>query len=136
MGEILRKVKVCGLDVEGNVRGCRVVDAIVDTGATQSVIGSELAHELGGQHIGVAAMVEGHKVPGTVLMVELDASRCTPQAAAVIVDDGLAERAAPAQMVLGHDYMQRTRVGILFSNEPAETKVACHPRRAAKSRKR
>lgn len=136
MGDIYRKVKICGLR-DGKPVACETVTALLDSGATVSVIGRDLATRLGGHLLTGAEQLEGRKLDLMAAEVKVKALDCGPRRKPVVVDDPLMKRAGGrAQMIVGSDYMQRTRMAILLSTEPADEGVACRRGKPARARAR
>lgn len=124
MGDILRKVDLCGLNDAGARLGCvKAVDAIIDTGASTTVIGSVLAARLGGRLIRGLLRIEGRSVPQKLAGIRLHAPDCETRALLVAVDDTLAERAGGPMIILGHDYQQKVHMGARYRSGGAD--VAC-----------
>lgn len=131
MGDIIKKVKICGLAKSGKlfkpVRATRdwpEVKAIVDTGATASVITRTLADLAGAEVIPGMRTNQGRACDGAFMVIHLPG--CRPSYHVVIVDDRLAASAEPnAFMILGHDYLQDNRARIDYDNGEV---VSCPPR--------
>jgi hypothetical protein len=125
VGDIYRTVQICGVDDKGDVRACRDVKALLDTGATRSVIGSALAERLQGAIQPKGTEIEGREVPLMAARFGVRAPDCIPWRNPVIVDDDLVERAgARAGMILGTDYMQRRDMVLLLSDNRRKEGVA------------
>lgn len=141
MGDIYKKVTVHGVRTDGKRGRKVVVDALLDSGASAGVISSALADAARGTIVKKLDTIEG--VERDVMLAKLKAHvpDCGVRGLNVVVDDGLIGRAGlgpdgkPLQMILGHDYMQRTRMVLLFSEEPSDVGVAARrgkpPKRAA-----
>lgn len=130
MGDIIRKITVCGLDGAGNPLNCRTVTALIDTGATQTVLSSKIDKELGGFQIPQTAKIEDREVRQRLAAVELDAPGCRANVVAAAVDDKLIRRAGkgpdgkPIQAILGHDYLQRERGALRYAPN-GKSEAAC-----------
>jgi predicted aspartyl protease len=131
MGDIIRKVEVCSL-TEGGKRGrCETVDALIDTGASSTVISDRLAARLGGASLPTAyhATIEGKAFPRKLTSVKLKERACGLEALAVVVSNTLVARAArPVEVVLGHDYLQRKRVALMYDEDVTKQKAVCRGR--------
>jgi len=127
MGDIVRKVDICGLTAEGKKLRCSSVDALIDPGATKTVISEALSRRLGGRFIkGIPATIEGRKVPLKLTAIALRASGCDASALTVVVDDKLVGRAGNSlEMILGHDYLQRKYVALQYAEREEDHLVAC-----------
>jgi hypothetical protein len=128
VGDILRKITVCGLNSKGDPLNCQTVTALIDTGATQTVISSKIDKKLGGFQIPQTVEIENREVRQRLAAVELDAPGCRANVIAAAVDDELVARAgndedgAPIQAILGHDYLQRERGALRYA---PKGEVAC-----------
>ncbi len=121
MGNIFRKVDICGLTAEGKRLGrVKGVDALVDTGATKTVISSALARKLGGRSLNIQTTIEGRRVGLKLAGVTLRAPGCDIDALVVAVDDTLVRRAGVGstgeaiEVILGHDYLQNKRAALRY----------------------
>lgn len=131
MGDIVKKVKICGLSRSGKLlkpnrpaRDWPEVLALVDTGATASVITRAFADLAGAEVIPGLRTHQGRACDGALMVIHLDG--CRPSYHMVIVDDQLAKAAEPnAFMILGHDYLQDNRARIDYDNGEV---VSCPPR--------
>lgn len=125
MGDIYRRVNVCGMK-DGRRQQCRTVRGLLDTGATSSVIGRELAEAVGGQVEADMDYCDGHYVDTMAAEIQVNEVDCPPKRRHVIVSDRLAAKAKPgAEMIIGSDYMQRTRMAIMLSTDPQDEFVGC-----------
>lgn len=135
MGDIVKKIKLCGLAFEGDVltpvhaqRDWPEVKALVDTGATSSVITRTLAELAGAKIMPGTKTFRGGLLDGAMVVIQVPG--CKPSYHHVVVDDGLAADAEPhAFMILGHDYLQDNRVRIDYDNGEV---VTCPPRLPSK----
>jgi hypothetical protein len=131
MGDIVKTVKICGLAKSGELlkpvhatRDWPEVEALVDTGATASVITRTLAELAGAEIIPGLRTHKGQACDGALMVLQL--AGCKPSYHMVIVDDRLAASAEPqAFMILGHDYLQDQRARIDYDNGEV---VTCPPR--------
>jgi len=131
MGDIIQKLKLCGLTFDGEVlkpihapRDWPEVKALVDTGATSSVITRTLAELAGAKIMPNTKTFRGGRLDGA--MVAIQVAGCKPSYHHVVVDDELAANAEPhAFMILGHDYLQDNRARIDYANGDL---VTCPPR--------
>ncbi len=144
MGDVVRRVKLYGLKDDG-VRvirvGSAVVWALLDTGATVSVINEETAKTLGG-HITVGGdTLEGKDYRTMHVSLNVEAIDCKYTKRHVVVSDELTARIgnSKATMILGSDYMQRNRLTIGLSLEADDEFVGCRvdePLKPKKPRKK
>jgi len=132
MGDIFRKIDVCGLDVRGRKLRCSRVDALVDPGSTTTVISEKLATAIGGPYLeGMEATIEGRKVPVKLTGLTLDSPGCKIRALTVSVSNEIVARAgrAPnghlADVILGHDYLQRSYAQIAYGERTKDHSVRC-----------
>ncbi len=132
MGDIFRKVKVCGLTDAGGVLGCQTVEALLDSGASTTVVSAELAKKLGGKMLaGMDAHIEGRDVPLKLIGLKMEAPGCRVSALTAAVDTSLVARAGAApdgsttHVIVGHDYLQRGFARLQFSPKSAEQTVSC-----------
>lgn len=131
MGDIVKKIKLCGLAFDGDVlkpvheqRDWPAIKALVDTGATSSVITRTLAELAGAKIMPDTKTFRGGLLDGAMVVIQLPG--CKPSYHHVVVDDELAASAEPhAFMILGHDYLQDNRVRIDYDNGEI---VTCPPR--------
>ena len=137
MGDIFSRVELLGLDAEGDPQGHAVARAIVDTGASISIISRKLARELRGVSLPALAVIEGKMRRGAMVAMRPARAGCKLVAVAVVVDDELVARAGEgAAMIFGHDYMQKQRVAVYMHEDLARRGIACGsrgPRKAAAS---
>jgi len=131
MGDIYAKVRIRGVRADGKRGQWLTVDALLDSGATASVIRTALADAARGARLPRFDEVEGKKRDVMWVQLQALAQDCGVRGRPVIVDDALISRAGPGpggrplQMILGHDYMQRTRMILLFSTEKSDEGIAC-----------
>lgn len=128
MGDIIRKVAVCGLTEGGKTIQCADAAALVDPGSTMTVISSDLARRVGGRMLPKKfhATIEGRKVPLKLTALTLKAQGCKIDALTVAVDDTLVSRAGDkVEMILGHDYLQRKHAGLRYGETTDDHELAC-----------
>ena len=120
MGDVIRKVDLWGLSEGGELRGrALAVTAIVDTGATRTVMGRDLGLRLAASFIR-RETIEGRPVPVMLALVRLHATGCEPRALLVAVDDALASRGGtdrrgqPVEVILGHDYLEAEAAAVRY----------------------
>lgn len=133
MGDIVRKVDICSVTSAGNPGTCATVYALIDPGASSTVISARLAKRLGGKLLPAryGASIEGRKHPVKLTAIKLHAPSCTEAVIPAVVSEQLVARAKlDVDMLLGHDYLQRKRVALLYAETPAEHKAACTTSRA------
>ena len=138
MSELVRKVKVWALSVKGDPGLDETYKAIVDTGASKTVIPRRVLkgikhHVLPNQHV----YYRGREVPVALCLFQLEADAngdgdCEPRAILVAVSDRLARQAGHGiDIILGHDYLQDAEAVIRFS-EPHS--VSCRRRNGSRRR--
>jgi hypothetical protein len=106
------RARISGRGFDGRLARSADVVALLDPGAFVSVIGSELAARLGGatrRH--GDQLSDGRKLPTMAVRVKVDAPGGEPRNKWIVVDDVLMRRArGKALLILGRDYLQRTRL--------------------------
>jgi hypothetical protein len=118
MGDIYRKVKVRGVRPDGRRGPSQTLMALIATGATSSVISEVVARGLGGLRRRRADEIDGQPVDAMLASLKLLSRDCGERERLVVVSDRLAKKAGPkAQMILGSDYLQRTRAVLLFDRD-------------------
>ena len=137
-GDIVRKVKLCGLSRGGKLlrlwRDCPEVDALIDTGATVTIISRTLAELAGAEIVPDLQILHGRPHDGALLAIKLASPGCGRSEHLVVVDDRRAATAGPhAFMILGSDYLQDHCVRIDYANGIL---VSCPPRQVASKRRR
>ena len=137
-GDIVRKVKLCGLSRGGKLlrswRDCPEVDALVDTGATVTIISRTLAELAGAEIVSDLQILHGRPRDGALMAIKLAAPGCSRSVHLVVVDDRRAETAGPrAFMILGNDYLQNNRARIDYATNG--NFVRCPPRKATPKRR-
>jgi len=140
MGDIFRKVDLWGLSEGGELRGrVQGAMAIVDTGATRTVISRGLGLRLGGPFVREESF-EKRKVPIVLALVRLRDRGCEPRAILVAVDDELADRAGTdrqgkkVEIILGHDYLEAEGAAVRYRDRGDE--VVCKAAGLRRLRKR
>jgi hypothetical protein len=132
MGNIYRKVTIFGLTTEAKrLGGVTNIEALIDHGASMTVISTRLARRLKGRLLkGMKVPIEGRKVPVKLTALTLHAEGCGERPLVVAVDDDLVGRAgtnhvgAPTEIILGHDYLEGERVGARYTERGDD--VVCH----------
>ncbi len=122
MGDIFRKIDICGLTTEGKRLRCEKGKlALVDTGTSQTVISDALSKKIRGKPLkGFESFIEGRKVPTKLTGITLQADNCEISAIVVAVDTALVSRAGKGpkgediDIVLGHDYLQRQKAKLEY----------------------
>ena len=137
-GDIVRKVKLCGLSRGGRPlhrpSDCPEVDALIDTGATVTIVSRTLAELTGAEILPGIQILHGRPRDAAWMSLRLIAAGCGWSKHLVVVDDRLAASAGPrAFMILGHDYLRDHHAQIDYGNG---TSVRCPPRRPAGSKLR
>lgn len=127
MGELKVRIKVCNPDVPDR---CEELKALVDTGASRSVIPRSVMERLGVVRQSRPAFLERRRFPVYLLPFHLEAPGCEVHPALAVGDDALAARAGPdAEMIVGHDHLQRVNANLQFSPREGEDKMHCVPGR-------
>lgn len=131
MGELVRRVNLAPLTADGDMGEVRTWKALIDTGATVTVIPSHFLEGVDYIH-GLPSRLGKTRYPTAILAVSLDGEHCEPQSLSVVISTVHAKKAEPeAQMILGHDYLQRER-GFIAYTDPS--KVGCLPMRKRRHR--
>ncbi len=127
MGDIIRPRSIRGVDAKGTKRHpILTVRALIDSGAQRTVIPQVLADALGGHVLRTFDKVEGALRDVMSAWVKLKANDCDWRGIHPVVSDELAERSGPAaDIILGQDYLQRTRAAIFLSERRDDEGVAC-----------
>jgi hypothetical protein len=131
-GDIVRKVKLCGLSRSSKPlrawKDCPEVDALVDTGATCTIITRTLAELAGAEILPNAQILHGRPRDAAWMIVQLKAPGCHRSKHLVVVDDRVAATAGPrAFMILGHDYLRARRARIDYGSDHL---LSCPSRRS------
>ncbi len=135
MGNIYRQVKLCGLTPDGKKRGCVEAQALVDTGATKTVVSEAIGEQLKVPNIKLphATTLNDRPVKIKLAGVELAAPRCQIEALVVAVDDqsvqlaGKAPNGKPVEVILGHDYLQNQHAALQYKSRGDS--ISCRPSR-------
>lgn len=133
MGDIVKTVSVFAIDSEGNKLGpVKSYRALIDTGATSTVIPRRVLRSLKGQTIpGKYQSHDGEPVPSTLVALRLGGARCETKVVVAMVSDKIAAKAGHGTtLILGHDYLQRAEAVLRFDVKPHA--ASCTP----KSKKR
>lgn len=124
MGEIKVGIKLQGLTTAGKLIGERAAksSALVDTGASKTIVSEAVAKAANIKPLGLKGGVAGVMGAGEVEtgLAVVMAEGCKPQPLVVGISDKVA-KAAGADVLLGHDYMQATRM----TADPAARKATC-----------
>lgn len=135
MGNIVRKVEVCGLTGAGELGKCVLANAVVDTGATKTVITPELAAHVRASRTPVKSPIEGRKIPVNLTMMKLHEPGCDYAIIPAAVDAKLAARAGKTDdgkridVILGHDYTQEYKATITYGERAENHSIKCGGRR-------
>ena len=120
MGDIWRRIDICGLTENARrLRQASDVLALVDTGASKTVISTRLSTLLGGSIL-MQIPMEGRRVPSKLTAIRLQAPGCGEHPVVVAVDDDLVDRAGlnpegeKADVILGHDYLEAERTTLRY----------------------
>lgn len=131
MGDVIKTVKICGLTPHGQSfrsGACKRMRALVDTGASSTVISSKLAREIGAANVPSQTMIESRRVERCLASIELEAPGCSQKPVLPVVSDELVSRAGNGlQIILGHDYLQADRAALRYHGTEAQVQsdVAC-----------
>jgi predicted aspartyl protease len=116
MGDIIRKATVHGirgaLD-DPEIAGSETCDALLDTGATATVISARLARRIGAvavkrQALFLSPSAGDRRLPLAAVTLSLGGG-CKTQLIFAAVSDAIADDAGH-EVVVGHDYLQRAHV--------------------------
>jgi predicted aspartyl protease len=135
MGEVRVKLKVQGISGAGDLLGKVVtVDALVDTGASKTIVSRRVAKAAGIEVGSVPGHITGvtgrAKVPIGLAVLMAQECGCDVEGVLVGVSDTVT-RNAKADVVLGHDYMQAADMRVM----PRELRAECpKPARTKKTR--
>lgn len=127
MGEVRITVGLAGVNSDGDMIPSRAVrrEALVDTGATMTVISRRVAEDAGvviAENRIETIQTAGGRVRYHPAWVLLQAPDCKLLTLLVAVSDAAADR-ADAEIILGHDYMQRARMVVAPADRAAGCKV-------------
>lgn len=133
---------MAGVLLQPRPRGRQVeAVALIDTGSARTIISTRIARAMGAEVMPPmrdGGFVNGRPRASALIAVKLvaagladapeslrSAGPCTWNDLAVVVDDELAGLAAPFEMLLGHDYLQRENAALLFN--PRDMRAECFP---------
>lgn len=130
MGDIIKYVKICGMVPRAggfDAGTCKRVKALVDSGASATVITSQLEKEINAGRLPTGAVIDARDVPRCLANIKLEAKGCNQRPVMPIVDDTLANKAGNGiQIILGHDYLQADRGAMrYYGKDGRESEVAC-----------
>jgi hypothetical protein len=137
MGDLYKKVWVYGLK-DGKVTAAKpaAVKALVDTGATLTILSSRVVEYLQARTVPLFAYLDGIAYTSASVGVIVDAKGCKAVPLMVVVDDQLASKAGQgADMILGHDYQQNQRMVLSLDNMQERQTARCRPPSKAKSKR-
>ena len=125
----MRSVKVWAVTPGGDVGEGGVYRAIIDTGATRTVVPRRILRDLGHSLFEPERIaIEGRRVPVALFMMEIesDGGSCQPHLVAAAVSDIHAKKAGEG-IILGHDYLQAAGTVLRYNVEPHA--ISCPPPR-------
>lgn len=133
MGDVFVPVKLAGVRADGNPRAkTAVFDALVDTGASRTVVSRAVALRLGIRPVASGGMSSaGGMVRMPVGAAFAMVRGCDAEVLMVGISDDVAE-VAGAEVVLGHDYLQAVRMAV----RPYKRTARCEGQRAARANPR
>jgi predicted aspartyl protease len=116
MGDIIRKATVHGVHFvreEPEIAGTETCDALLDTGATATVISARLARRIGAvavrrEVLFFSASAGDRRVPMAAVMLSLGGG-CKTHLIFAAVSNAIADDAGH-EVIVGHDYLQRAHV--------------------------
>ena len=129
MGDVRINVRIQAVLKSGTLsaKGFREVEALVDTGASKTIVSERLAGLIGIRTLAVTGGVSGIggviDVPVGVALLHARGVTCDPEPLLVGISDRIAHEAG-AEIILGHDYMQPRRMVV----RPYARSAACEPR--------
>jgi hypothetical protein len=127
-GDIIRTVRLHGLSPSGRSRDSIEVRALVDTGATVTIVSNAIAKLAGAEIIPGGQFLHGRTQKAAWMTIQLDAPGCTRSKHLVVVNDRVAATAAPrASMLLGHDYLHKHEARIDYTKHGDA--LSCPPRK-------
>lgn len=135
MGEIRIRVRIQGIEEDGDLRGGGFIEieALLDTGSSMTVVSTAVANAAKivtmGYRIPVIGATGGSRVVDTGLALVM-ADGCVERPMVVGIDDVLTKNAS-ADIILGHEYMQTAKMVL----RPYAHSVTCPPRRTGMKRK-
>lgn len=142
MGELIRDVLIWAPSARNKYHDPAEYRAVVDTGATITVIPDRIVDELGIDFVDDFAQIEGRIVPLALIRLQVTADNgrsCKPTMLIAAVSSSLAARAGKDRqgrridLILGHDYLQRAKA-VLRYDDPHT--VECVPMQRAPQRRR
>ena len=105
---------------------CVAVHAVLDSGATGSIVGAQVANLIGAAVVRAGWEIEGKPRDVFMARVRLDAEGCKERRGIIVADDELAARAGRGiGMILGQREMQAARVTLKFGPSPGEDAALC-----------
>lgn len=136
MGEVRVSIRLQGITKRGDLsaRGAGNFEALVDTGASKTIVSEAVAQRVGIRRLGYTGGVAG--VTGTtqvdVGMALALTPRCQPEALLVGISDEVTRRAG-VDVILGHDYMQAVKMAVTPHNGRATCPTPHKRRRAGRA---
>lgn len=136
MGEVRIPVRFQAFLKNGTLsaKGFREAEALVDTGASKTIVSERFARSFGLRPLEMTGGVSGiggvFEVSVGLALVQARDGTCGAEPLVVGVSDKIA-RQAGAEVILGHDYMQARRMVV----RPFQPSASCEPR-ANPSRRR
>jgi len=125
-GDLIRTVRLRGLSRNGRSRGSLEVEALVDTGATVTIVSNAIAKLAGAEIIPGGQFLHGRPQKAAWMIIQLDG--CTRSKHLVVVNDRVAATAAPrASMLLGHDYLHKHEARIDYTKDGDS--LSCPPQK-------
>lgn len=138
MSEIVRDVRVWAVTPAGNPGREKVYRAVVDTGATVTVVPRQILRDLKHKTLPAYAKVylHGEAFPQAFfLMSEEDVADSRPHFQLAAVSDEYASRSGDGiDFILGHDYLQAAKAVLRYNAVPHT--VSCEPLTKSKGRRR
>jgi predicted aspartyl protease len=130
MGDVTKRVKVHALLDRSSKGAGRWYSALVDTGATKTVVPRRLLEELGTDFSAEYSYHEGVRMPLVELTIRLYGRGCEDRVIFAIVSDELAAKAGPeADILLGHDYLQAASAIVRYNLRPHQISCAKQTRK-------
>lgn len=125
MSDIFRQVNINAPDISGYPGPTHSYIALMDSGASISVISEEMAEEMGVDVFAGRARLGGRSYKRARLYITLEGEDCSEQRIDAVVSTRIARKAGPkAQMILGHDYFQKANTIIAYTKDPRHL-VSC-----------
>jgi hypothetical protein len=142
LGDIWRRIDICGLTENARrLRQANDVLALVDTGASKTVISTKLSTLLGGSVL-MKIPMEGRRVPSKLIAIRMQAPGCGEHPIVVAVDDDLVDRAGrnpegeQADVILGHDYLEAERAVLKYLERGDDVRCEATPPLPPQTRRR